>query len=82
MGMEFGVQTHTIPQYEALFHRYPFDKVKSIIAEILKIVIADGKGIEVNTSSHRYGLTDYMPSAELLKLYKDLGGSVFTIDIF
>lgn len=25
MGMEFGMQAHTIPQYEALFHRYPFD---------------------------------------------------------
>ena len=24
-GMEFGVQMHTIPQYEALFSRYPFD---------------------------------------------------------
>lgn len=50
-----------------------------MIAEILKIVIADGKGIEVNTSSHRYGLTDSMPSAELLGLYKDLGGSIVTI---
>ncbi|MBD5544969.1 MAG: PHP domain-containing protein [Lachnospiraceae bacterium] len=85
MGMEFGVQTHTIPQFEALFRLYsfdflyPFDKVKSTIAEILKIVIADGKGIEVNTSSHRYGLMDSMPSAELLGLYKDLGGSIVTI---
>lgn len=146
MGMEFGVQTQTIPQYEALFHRYPFDfiilsihqvenkefwtqdfqqgrtqqeyneryyeemlrvvkaykdysvlghmdlikrydkiglypfdKVKPMIAEILKIVIADGKGIEVNTSSHRYGLKDSMPSTELLELYKDLGGSIVTI---
>lgn len=25
MGMEFGVQMQTIPQYEALYHRYPFD---------------------------------------------------------
>ena len=24
-GMEFGVQTHTIPQFEALFARYPFE---------------------------------------------------------
>ena len=146
MGMEFGVQTHTIPQYEALFGRYPFDfiilsihqvedkefwtqdfqrgrtqqeyneryyeemlgvvkayknysvlghmdlmkrydeegiypfeKLKPIIAEILKIVIADGKGIEVNTSWHRYGLTDPMPSPEILRLYKDLGGSIITI---
>ena len=146
MGMEFGVQTHTIPQFEALFRRYPFDfiilsihqvedkefwtqdfqkgrtqqeynercyeemlhvvktykdysvlghmdlikrydkagiypfeKVKPFIAEILKIVIADGKGIEVNTSSHRYGLSDSMPSQELLRLYRDLGGSIVTI---
>ena len=25
MGMEFGVQVHTIPQFETLFRRYPFD---------------------------------------------------------
>ena len=24
-GLEFGMQVHTIPQYEALFERYPFD---------------------------------------------------------
>lgn len=23
--MEFGIQTHTIPQYEYLFQKYPFD---------------------------------------------------------
>lgn len=146
MGMEFGVQVHTIPQFETLFRRYPFDfiilsihqvedkefwtqdfqkgrtqqeyneryyeemlrvvqayknysvlghmdlikrydqngfypfeKVKPFIAEILKTVIADGKGIEVNTSFHRYGLTDSMPSTELLRLYRDLGGSIVTI---
>ena len=146
MGMEFGVQTHTIPQFETLFARYPFDfiilsihqvedqefwtqdfqrgrtqreyneryyeellrvvkayknysvlghmdlmkrydkegiypfeKLKPILAEILKIVIADGKGIEVNTSWHRYGLPESMPSAAILQLYKDLGGSIITI---
>lgn len=25
MGMEFGIQTHTIPQYQALIQKYPFD---------------------------------------------------------
>ena len=58
---------------------YPFEKVRPMIAEILKIVIEDGKGIEVNTSSHRYGLTDSMPSTELLRLYRELGGSIVTI---
>lgn len=58
---------------------YPFEKLKPIISEILKTVIKDGKGIEVNTSSHRYGLTDTTPSREILKLYKELGGEIITI---
>ncbi|MEG0076196.1 histidinol-phosphatase HisJ family protein [Anaerorhabdus sp.] len=58
---------------------YPFPKLKDIVSEILKIVISDGKGIEVNTSSHRYGLNDMTPSRDILKLYKELGGSVITI---
>lgn len=58
---------------------YPFEKVKSIITEILKTVIQDGKGIEINTSSHRYGLKDSTPSRDILKLYKELGGKIITI---
>ena len=145
-GMEFGVQMHTIPEFEAMFARYPFDfiilsihqvedkefwtqdfqrgrtqkeyneryyqemldvvkayknysvlghldlikrydeagiypfeNVKPMIEEILKIVIVDGKGIELNTSFHRYGLSDSMPSREILKLYRELGGEIITI---
>ena len=44
-----------------------------------KIVIKDGKGIEVNTSSHRYDLVDLTPSRDILKLYKELGGNIITI---
>ena len=58
---------------------YPFEKAKSIITEILKTVIQDGKGIEINTSSHRYGLKDSTPSRDILKLYKELGGKIITI---
>lgn len=146
MGLEFGMQVHTIPQYEDLFARYPFDfillsvhqvedkefwtqefqqgrtqeeynqryyqelldlvrqyhhysvlahldlinrydpagpypfeKIKPILTEILKTVIADGKGIEVNTSSHPYGLADLTPSRQILSLYRDLGGTILTI---
>ena len=145
-GLEFGVQTHTISEYEKLFASYPFDfiilsihqvgdeefwtneyqstrtqqeynegyykellsvvqnyhnysvlghmdlivrydeqgpysfeKVKPIITEILKTVIADGKGIEVNTSNHRYGIADMTPSRDILKLYRELGGTIITI---
>lgn len=57
---------------------YPFEKVEEKIAEILKLAIADGKGIEINTSSWHYGLQDTQPSQKILKLYKDLGGKIIT----
>ena len=151
LGMEFGLQIHTIPQYQKLFNSYPFDfiimschqvenkefwtqefqqgrsqdeynqryydeileqvknyhdysvlghldliarydktgvypfaKIQDKIAEILKIVIADGKGIELNTSSVRYkihnaqGEHELTPSKEILALYKELGGRIIT----
>lgn len=145
-GMEFGVQTHTIPKFEELFARYPFDfillsvhqvedkefwtqafqkgrtqkeyneryyeellslvknyknysvlghmdlikrydeagaypfkNVQYLIEEILKLVIEDGKGIEINTSSYRYGLNSLMPSEEILSLFHSLGGEIITI---
>ena len=59
--------------------RYPFVKVKDIIAAILETAIKDGKGIEINTSSWHYGLDDTMPSRDVLRLYKDLGGKIITI---
>lgn len=146
-GLEFGVQKHTIPQYEELLKKYPFDFIimsvheidnkelwdhsfqngkteaeyyrlyfeniyylvqnfhnysvlghldllkrydekdgynpfvenKEIITKILKYVIADGKGIELNTSTKKYHLDDLMPSKDILKLYLELGGEILTI---
>lgn len=146
LGLEFGMQVHTIPQYEALFRRYPFDfiilsvhqvedkefwtqdfqrgrsqeeyniryyeellelvrlyknysvlghvdliarydkagafpfeRIKPILAEIFRQVVSDGKGIELNTSYHRYGLKDSTPSRAILELYRDLGGRILTV---
>lgn len=58
---------------------YPFEKIEPVITEILKIVMEDGKGIELNTSYHRYGLPDTTPSKDILKLYRKLGGEIITI---
>lgn len=58
---------------------YPFEKERDLYAEILRQAIADGKGIEVNTSSWHYGLSDTTPSRDILRLYKDLGGEIVTI---
>ena len=46
---------------------YPFGEVEPMIREILKVVIADGKGIELNTSFHRYGLAEPMPSMDIFR---------------
>lgn len=75
-------------QYSVLGHvdlvkRYTKEKAShdfhDIVAEIFKEVIQSGKGIELNTSGYRYGLDGGMPSADLLKLYKDLGGEIMTL---
>lgn len=49
------------------------------LESILKKVIQDGKGIELNTSSFRYNLPDLTPSTNILKMYKDLGGEIITV---
>lgn len=49
------------------------------IEEILKMVIYDGKGIELNTSSFRYNLPILTPSVEILQMYFDLGGEIITL---
>ena len=45
----------------------------------MRKVVEDGKGIEVNTSYHRYGLGDSTPSKDILRLYRALGGWILSI---
>ncbi|MBR1627959.1 MAG: histidinol-phosphatase HisJ family protein, partial [Lachnospiraceae bacterium] len=58
---------------------FPFEKVRDIVAAILELAIKEDKGIEMNTSSWKYGLSDTQPSRAILRLYKDLGGKIITI---
>ncbi len=147
-GLEFGVQTHTIPQFNALWEKWgseldfallsihqvgdaefwtgefqegrtqeeynrayyqelydvttsfehwsvlahldlikrydpagilDFPANRDLVAATLEHVIAQGKGIELNTSSVRYGLKDSQPAREILELYRDLGGEIVTL---
>lgn len=54
----------------------PFSKYSDILAAIFKKLIANGKGIEINTSGFRYGMGSFLPNLDILKLYKDLGGEI------
>lgn len=58
---------------------YEFNDFKGIISEILKNVIERRKAIEVNTSGLGSGAKELIPSIEVLKLYKELGGKLITI---
>jgi len=50
-----------------------------IVEEILKLLVDNGKGLEINTSSFRYDLGERtMPPLDMLKLYVDLGGEIIT----
>ena len=46
--------------------------------EILKTIIEDGKGIEINTGSLYRKMDFAHPHPLLLKMYKDLGGEILT----
>ncbi len=56
-----------------------YDEFSDILDEILKLIIKKDKGIEVNTSGIRYGLNTPHPNVDIIKRYKELGGSIITI---
>ena len=49
------------------------------LAEIFRIVIAKGKGIEINTSGLRQPAKETLPSLEIVKFYRSLGGEILTV---
>lgn len=58
---------------------FPDEKIMEYVDPILRLAIEDGKGIEINTSSFKYGLNDLMPSRRILKRYFELGGTIITL---
>ncbi|MBR3326001.1 MAG: histidinol-phosphatase HisJ family protein [Atopobiaceae bacterium] len=56
-----------------------FPANRDLVAATLEHTIAQGKGIELNTSSVRYGLEDSQPAQQILELYRDLGGTILTL---
>lgn len=56
-----------------------YEQHKEIIDKILKTLIEKEKGIEVNTSSYRYGINEPTPNEYIIKRYYELGGKIITI---
>lgn len=56
----------------------PFEDHREIIDEILRLVAAKGKGLEMNTSGmDRCG--GFLPTADYFRRFKELGGEIVTI---
>ena len=58
---------------------YPYEQYADIIDEVLKTIIDQGKGIEVNTSGYKYIFKHPHPRSEILQRYKEMGGEIITI---
>ncbi len=58
---------------------FSYQKYSDILDEVLKTIIQQGKGIEVNTSGYKYGLGMPHPHIDIIKRYKELGGELITI---
>lgn len=65
-----------VPQW---FQKFDAVDYEEVIREILKVVIKRDLGIEINTSGFRQGLKEPLPTVEIIKWYKELGGQIITI---
>lgn len=58
---------------------YTYDRYGDLIDEILRVLIAKGKGIEFNTAGFKAGLGYGHPMPDALKRYRELGGEIITL---
>ncbi|MBP3635812.1 MAG: histidinol-phosphatase HisJ family protein [Bacilli bacterium] len=56
-----------------------YNEFKEILDSILSELIKKDKGIEINTSGFRYGLSSAHPNIDIIKRYIELGGKIITI---
>lgn len=69
-----------VKRYAALYDlKVNLMEYRERLEEILKIVISNGKGIEVNTSGLRQSSGECLPGLDIIKLYKELGGEIITV---
>lgn len=77
---DFDVYGHLdyVVRYSSAKNYRPADFAE-LLDEILKTLIAMGKGIELNTAGLKYGLGFAHPHPELLRRYRELGGEIITV---
>ncbi len=78
---DFSVIGHIdiVKRYSEHVLELPKEVFVDAVTPVLEKLIAMGRGIEVNTSGLRQGLNETLPSVEILRKYRALGGEIITI---
>ena len=58
---------------------FDLTKFDSEMADILKVVAQNGKGIEVNLKGYEPGKNNMIPNIKYIKMFRELGGEIITI---
>jgi len=59
--------------------RFDIMQFEPLIRDVFRVIIPKGIGIEVNTSGLRDALGEFIPTPEVLKLYREMGGEIVTL---
>ncbi len=83
LGYDFDIMGHvTYPSryiYAQTGVKADVMALREQFAEIFKILIESGRGIELNLSGLARGQGDTMPEGDLLRLYRECGGEIITL---
>ncbi|MDO5702684.1 MAG: histidinol phosphate phosphatase, partial [Lachnospiraceae bacterium] len=60
-------------------HTYSYRQYADVIDEILKILVRDNHAIEINTAGIRKQLGFPNPHPDILRRYRELGGTLVTV---
>lgn len=66
-------------RYNESVKNVPLNVYENLLKKVLKKIIEDQKGIEVNMSGLRTDQEETLPNKHIIKLYYDLGGRIITI---
>lgn len=82
-GFDFDVMGHvTYPSryvYEQIGQRVDFSEYYDQYEVLFRMLIESGRGIELNMSGIARGLDETMPTIDLLRMYRNLGGEIVTV---
>jgi histidinol-phosphatase (PHP family) len=81
---DYDVLAHFDIVRRAVFHfsglkEVDYTPYEGTIRGVLRTLVERGKGLEINTATHRRGMGDPNPTLQVLRWYRELGGEVLTL---